>query len=120
MAAAVIVAGALLAGSADAGYSLRPWRPQVGAVPRMLRQLNGERFVLVQSALYPHAGYDERVQLLTLESIRDPRYAGAALLLAPGLSTYPLSAAEFEALSQQEVVTRSDEGLLVVRASAPP
>jgi hypothetical protein len=120
LAAAVIVAGALLAGISDAGYSLRPWKPQVSAVPRMLRQLNGERFVLVQSALYPHAGYDERIQLLTSESIRDPRYAGAALLLAPGLSTYPLSPAEFEALSQRDVVARSDEGLLVVRATAPP
>jgi uncharacterized membrane protein len=119
-AAAVILAGALLAGISDAGYSLRPWKPQVGAVPRMLRQLNGERFVLVQSALYPHAGYDERVQLLTSESLREPRYAGAALLLAPGLSTYPLSAAEFEALSQREVMARSDEGLLVVRLSTPP
>lgn len=120
IAAAVILAGALLAGISDAGYSLRPWKPQVSAVPRMLRQLNGERFVLVQSALYPHAGYDERIQLLTSESIRDPRYAGAALLLAPGLSTYPLSSAEFEALSQRDVVARSDEGLLVVRAPAPP
>jgi uncharacterized membrane protein len=119
-AAAVILAGALFAGISDAGYSLRPWKPQVGAVSRMLRQLNGERFVLVQSALYPHAGYDERTQLLTNESIRDPRFAGAALLLAPGLSAYPLSTAEFEALSQREVVARSDEGLLVVRASAPP
>jgi len=120
IAAAVIVAGALLAGISDAGYSLRPWKPQVGAVPRMLRQLNSERFVLVQSALYPHAGYDGRVQLLTNESLRDPRYAGAVLLLSPGLSTYPLSAAEFEALSQREVVARSDEGLLVVRAGVSP
>ena len=120
IAAAVILAGALLAGVSDAGYSLRPWKPQVGAVPQMLRQLNGERFVLVQSALYPHAGYDQRVQLLTRESIGDPRYAGAALLLAPGLSTYPLSPAEFEALSQREVIARSGEGLLAVRASPPP
>ena len=116
----MILAGALLAGISDAGYSLRPWKPQVSAVPPMLRQLDGERFVLVQSALYPHAGYDERIQLLTSESIRDPRYAGAALLLAPGLSTYPLPPAEFEALSQWEVVARSDQGLLVVRATAPP
>lgn len=120
IAAAVILAGALLAGVSDAGYSLRPWKAQVGAVPRMLRQLNGERIVLVQSALYPHAGYDERVQLLTNESLGDPRYAGAALLLAPGLSAYPLSTAEFDALSQREVMARSEEGLLVVRASGPP
>ena len=119
IAAAVILAGALFAGISDAGYSLRPWKAEVGAVPRVLRQLNGERFVLVQSALYPHAGYDQRVQLLTTESLRDPRYAGAVVLLAPGLSTYPLSTAEFEALSQREAVDRSDEGLLVVRATAP-
>jgi predicted membrane protein DUF2079 len=120
IAAAAILAGALLAGISDAGYILRPWKPQVGAVPRVLRQLERERFVLVQSALYPHAGYDARVQLLTNESIRDPRYAGAALLLAPGLSVYPLSTAEFEALSGLDVIARSNEGLLVVRASTPP
>jgi hypothetical protein len=86
----------------------------------MLRQLQGEPFVLVQSALYPHAGYDDRVQLLTNESIRDPRYTRAALLLAPGLSAYPLSTAEFEALLQREVMAKTDDGLLVVRGNAPP
>ena len=120
VAAAAILAGALFAGISDAGYSLRPWKPHVAAVPRMLRQLNGERFVLVQSALYPHAGYDGRVQLLTNDSLRDPRYAGAALLLAPDLGAFPLSAAEIESLSRLETVARSDEGLLVVRSSPPP
>jgi hypothetical protein len=120
IAAAVILAGALLAGISDAGYSLRPWKPQVAAVPRVLRQLHSERFVLVQSALYPHAGYDQRVQLLTNESLRDPRYAGAALLLAPGLSAYPLSTADLEALSRREAAARTEDGLLIVRANAPP
>jgi len=118
VAAAVILVGALLAGVSNAGYTLRPWRPEVGAVPRMLRELRGERSVLVQSALYPHAGYDERVQLLTPESLRDPRSAGAALLLAPALSAYPLSAAELGALSRLRSVAESPEGLLVVRSPA--
>ena len=120
VAAAVILVGALLAGVSNAGYTLRPWRPEVGAVPRMLRELRGERSVLVQSALYPHAGYDERVQLLTPESLRDPRSAGAALLLAPDLSAYPLSAAELGALSRLRSVAESPEGLLVVRSPAQP
>jgi len=119
VAAAAILAGALFAGISDAGYSLRPWKPQVAAVPKVLRQLNGERFVLVQSALYPHAGYDERVQLLTNDSLRDPRYAAAALLLAPGLSAFPLSAAELAPLLRQETIAPSAEGLLVVRAAPP-
>ena len=120
VAAAAILAGALFAGISDAGYSLRPWKPQVAAVPGMLRQLNGERFVLVQSALYPHAGYDQRVQLLTTDSLRDPRYAGAALLLAPGLSAFPMSAAEIEPLLRQETIAPSADGLVVVRGVTPP
>lgn len=120
VAAAVILAAALLAGASNAGYSLRPWKPQVGAVPRILRQLSGERSVLVQSALYPHAGYDERVQLLTQDSLRDPRYAGAALLLAPDLSAYPLSTGELGALLRLRTVAQSTEGLLVVRVPAQP
>ncbi len=118
IAAAVILVGALTAGISNAGYSLRPWKPQVSAVPQMLRDLREERVVLVQSALYPHAGYDERVQLLTNESVVDPRYAGAALLLAPGLSGYPLSAGDLEALSQRPFIALSAEGLLVVRGTA--
>jgi uncharacterized membrane protein len=116
LAAAMILVAALLAGASNAGYSLRPWKAQVAAVPRMLRDLSAERLVLVQSALYPHAGYEERVQLLTLDSLRDPRYAGAALLLAPGLSAYPLSDAELSGLTRLRVVAESPEGLLVVRA----
>ena len=115
-AAAAMLMAALLAGVSNAGYSLRPWKPQIAAVPRLLRELSGERSILVQSALYPHAGYDERVQLLTLDSLGDSRYSGAALVLAPGLSAYPLSDAELGGLTRLRTVTESPEGLLVVRA----
>ena len=117
IAAAVILAGALTAGMSNAGYSLRPWKPQVSAVPQMLWDLREERVVLVQSGLYPHAGYDERVQLLTNESLTDPRYAGAVLLLAPELSGYPLSTADLHALSQRPLIAQSASGLLVVRGA---
>ena len=113
-----IVCGALLAGITNAGYSLRPWKPEVAAVPRILRSLAQERAVLVQSGLYPHAGYESRVQLLTKDTLRDPRYAGAAILLAPRVSGYPLTPDELAALSHFPVVTSTPDGVLVVRSAA--
>jgi hypothetical protein len=113
-----IVCGALVAGITNAGYSLRPWKPEVAAVPRILRSLAQERAVLVQSGLYPHAGYESRVQLLTRDTLRDPRYAGAAILLAPRVSGYPLTPDELAALSRFPVVTSTPDGVLVVRSAA--
>jgi hypothetical protein len=88
-AGAIVVLGALLVGSGNRGYSLRPWKPETAAVPEALALLAGERVVLVQSGLFPHAGYDERVQLLTQDTLDDPRNAGAAVLLAADVSAYP-------------------------------
>jgi len=113
-----VVCGALLAGITNAGYSLRPWKPEVAAVPRIVASLTEERAVLVQSGLYPHAGYESRVQLLTKDTLRDPRYAGAAILLAPRVSGYPLTPDELAALSRLPVVTSTPDGVLIVR-SAP-
>ena len=45
--------------------------------------------MLVQSGLYPHAGYEERVQLLTPEALLETQNAGVAVLLAPAISAYP-------------------------------
>ena len=113
-----IVCGALLAGITNAGYSLRPWKSEIAAVPRVLVSLAQERAVLVQSGLYPHAGYESRVQLLTKETLRDPRYAGAAILLAPRVSGYPLTPDELAALSRFPVVASTPDGVLVVRSAA--
>jgi hypothetical protein len=84
-AAAVLLIGTLLVGF---GYGLRPWRAVNAAVPGSLELLADERFVLVQSELYPHAGYDSRVQMLTPETLTGPRYEGAAILLAPMIGAY--------------------------------
>ena len=118
VASCAIVCGALLAGITNAGYSLRPWKPEVAAVPRILASLAQERAVLVQSGLYPHAGYESRIQLLTKDTLRDPRYAGAAILLAPRVSGYPLTPDELAALSRFPVVTSTPDGVLVVRSAA--
>jgi hypothetical protein len=78
-AAVLILASALLVGSGNRGYSLRPWRTEIAARPGALAELTNERIVLVQSGLYPHGGYDARIQLLTPTTLRDSEYAGAAV-----------------------------------------
>jgi uncharacterized membrane protein len=114
IAAGLIVSGSLLPSISTNGYSLRPWRPEIGELSAVLTQLNGERTVLVQSGLYPHAGYDSRIQLLTKESLADPRYAGAAIVLAPAMSAYPMDA-ELDSLAQRPAILATAEGLVVVR-----
>jgi uncharacterized membrane protein len=116
----LIISGALLSGITDAGYSLRPWKPEVAAVPRILDTLEQERAVLVQSGLYPHAGYASQVQLLTHDTLRDPQYAGAAIVLAPRLSGYPLTPDELATLSRWPSITSTPDGVLVVRRSGRP
>jgi hypothetical protein len=110
-----IVCGALLAGITNAGYSLRPWKPEIAAVPRVLETLRHERVVLVQSGLYPHAGYESRIRLLTLDTLRDPDSAGAAIVLAARVSGYPLTPEELASLSRLRVIASVPDGLLVVR-----
>ena len=114
VAAAVLVLGALFAGITNAGYSLRPWRPETAAVAGFVDQLRNEPVVLVQSGLYPHAGYDSRVQLLTMAAVADPKNAGAAMLLAPSISAWPLSHDELDALTRVSPLPIAD-GLMVVR-----
>jgi hypothetical protein len=106
---------ALLVYGDRAGYSLRPWRPEVAAAPRVVERLASEPAILVQSALYPHTGYDPRVVLLTRETLGDARYSGAATLLAPGLNAYPFANGELDGLAAGAEPTAADGGIVVVR-----
>ena len=115
-AATVLLAAAVI----DGGYSLRPWRAEVRAVPEALDRLAAEPVVLVQSGLYPHAGYEERIQLLTPEALPAAQEADAVLLLAPGVSAYPFQAEERAWLEQQPRVALMPEGLLAVRVAGRP
>ena len=119
-AACVVLAGALVVGGGSHGYSLRPWSAAVGAVPDALGQLADEPVVLVQSGLYPHAGYDARVKLLTSETVNDPRHRGAAVLVAPGINAYPFSASELASLAVLHPVRSLRDGIVVSRVLDPP
>lgn len=114
-AAAVVFFAALLVYGDRAGYSLRPWRSEVGATPRVIASLASEPVVLVQSALYPHAGYDSRVVLLTRETLADPAFSGAATLLAPALNAYPFERGELDGLAARGQPTPGSGGIIVVR-----
>ena len=113
-----IIIAAMAGGLSSGGYSLRPWKQEIARLPQVLESLNAEKFLLVQSGLYPHAGYDSRVQLLTSQTLGDPRFAGAAIVLAPGLSAYPFDAAGLAPLLLLPEVLRTREGLVVVRQPA--
>ena len=112
----LLVLGAVAIGN---GYSLRPWEPQIAAVPRAIEALQDEPVVLVQSGLYPHAGYESRVQILTHVTLNDPAHQGAALLLAPDVSAYPFERAEWEALLQLPRLAALPEGIVAVRLIRP-
>jgi uncharacterized membrane protein len=112
---AVVIIGAMAGGVSSGGYSLRPWKQEIAKLPQVLESLSAEKFVLVQSGLYPHAGYDSRVQLLTSHTLADPRFAGAAIVLAPALSAYPFDREGLAPLLLLPEVLRTREGLLVVR-----
>ena len=120
MAAALILLGAVLVGSGNRGYSLRPWRAEIAAVPDALSRLADERVVLVQSGLYPHAGYDERIQLLTPATLQDPHYAGAAVLMAPMIGAYPFDPHDLGSLHQLSPIRAMPGGLLAVRRPMAP
>lgn len=94
VAAGLLVLGAVVVGSGNRGYTLRPWRAEVQAMPGIVQELASERRVLVQSGLYPHVGYDARFHLLTPATLADPASAGAAVLLAPALGAFPFTVPE--------------------------
>jgi uncharacterized membrane protein len=114
-AAAVVLLGTLLVGSGHRGYSLRPWKDEVAAVPLALAEFANEPRVLVQSGLFPHAGYDERFQLLTPETLSDPRNVGAVLLLARRIGAYPFFAKEVDRFSRLPAAGAVPGGLTAVR-----
>ena len=116
IAAAVVAGGSLLPSISTGGYSLRPWRPETAEVGTVLQHLKDEPAVLVQSGLYPHAGYESRVQLLTKDSLVDERYAGAAIVLAPALSAYPMDdSPELKTLTERPAIRSPANGVIVVR-----
>jgi hypothetical protein len=94
---------------------LRPWRAEIASVPALLAKLADEPVVLVQSGLYPHAGYDERIRLLTPDALKDPANAGAIALLAPAVGAYPFSRAELQRLTALPPDGPATDGLLAVR-----
>ena len=120
LAATLVLLGAVLVGSGSSGYSLRPWSAEVAALPDALSRLADERVVLVQSGLYPHAGYDERIQLLTPETLRNPHYAGAAVLMAPMMGAYPFGPHDLDSLRQLAPIRAMPGGLLAVRKPVAP
>lgn len=114
-ASVVILLGVLMVGAGHRGYSLRPWRSEVAAVPQALARLSSEPIVLMQSGLFPHAGYDDRVKLLTRESLEDPRNKGAAVVLAPQVGGYPFSKEEVASLAASLSLGPMPGGTIAVR-----
>jgi uncharacterized membrane protein len=114
-AAIVVFAAAVLVGAGGRGYSLRPWKAEVGAVPDAIAALRTEPVLLVQSGLYPHAGYEGRVKLLTRETLDDAQRSGAALLLAPRVHAYPLAREDVERLARTPAIVELPPGLIAVR-----
>ena len=112
LASAVVLLAAIVAGP---GYTVLPWKQEVALVPRAIELLADERIVLVQSGLYPHAGYDERVQLLTPRTLRNPANIGAAALISPRVSFYPFRRRTMACLMELPVIAAMPEGLLAVR-----
>jgi uncharacterized membrane protein len=113
--AASLLLPAMFAGGFDRGYSLRPWRSEVLALPDALAKLSKERVVLVQSSLYPHAGYDPRIKLLTHHTLGDPRYRDAAIVVAEGMHSFPLDADEIARLGRLPPIDSMPPGLVAVR-----
>jgi uncharacterized membrane protein len=117
LAACVVLMGALLVGAGSRGYSLRPWKPEVAAVPGAVAALRHEPVLLVQSGLYPHAGYEQRVKLLTPETLEDAKRTGAAVLIAPRVHAYPFVRADVEKLTQLPPILELPGGLVAVRVA---
>jgi uncharacterized membrane protein len=111
-AAFLVFLGALVIGR---GYAIRPWRAEIAAVPDAVAQLAKEGPVLVQSGLYPHAGYDEHVRLLTPHGLRDPRNANAAILVAPAIDPYPFGRMDIDRLLRRPPIAALRDGLVAVR-----
>ena len=117
LASAIVVLAAMSVGP---GYTVMPWKPEVTSVSRAIELLANERVVLVQSGLYPHAGYDERVRLLTPRTLRNPANVGAAALIAPRVSSYPFKRRAISCLAELPVIAPMPGGLMAVRVVPLP
>jgi uncharacterized membrane protein len=116
--ATVILLGAMMVGGnaiGGGGYTLRPWRPEIGAVPSAIAALSAEPVILVQSGLYIRAGYQPYVRLLTPQAVSDPANAGAVMLIAPDINGYPLTRQDVAALAHLQSARSLGSGLLAVR-----
>jgi hypothetical protein len=113
--ATVITAGALLVFGTRAGYVLRPWNADVAAVPELLASLEQERLILVDSNLYPHAGYAARVQLLTPDTLYAKESEGAAIVLTNQRDAYPFTGDDLHEVRRYPSVVDASGTLLVVR-----
>jgi uncharacterized membrane protein len=119
MAAATLVFGALVVGSTTEGYSLRPWKAPLREVPAAIRAVPDSQLVLVQSGLYPFAGYQSRVQLLTPETRAQAAGTSTVLLVSPLVSAYPFSREEHDdLLDLPRVQANLPDGLIAVRVPA--
>jgi hypothetical protein len=52
--------------------------------------------------------------VLTTETLKDPRYSGAVVVLAPGLSGYPLTTVDLQRLAQLPPIA-TGKGLIAIR-----
>jgi hypothetical protein len=124
--AALLLGGAVLVGGTHRGYSLRSWKPEIAALPGALAPFANEPVVLIQSGLFPHAGYDGRFKLLTPETLHDPVHANAVVVLARRISAYPFNAKtprhdrHLASLFAAPSIRPMPPGLHAVRVSALP
>ena len=114
-AAAALTAGALLVFGTRAGYVLRPWNADVAAVSSLLTSLKQERLILVDSNLYPHAGYDSRIQLLTPDTLQAKDSAGAAIVLTKHRDPYPFTKEAMQEVRRLPSVVEGSGTLIVLR-----
>jgi predicted membrane protein DUF2079 len=118
-AAVVLTAGALLVFGTRAGYVLRPWNADVAAVPGLLASLKQERLILVDSNLYPHAGYAARIQLLTPDTLRAKDSAGAAIVLTKHRGAYPFTEEALQEVRRLPSLVQGSGSLIVLRNDRP-
>lgn len=114
-AAGLVVASAW---SIGLGYSLRPWKGELGAVRHALIALGSQDKVFVQGELYPHAGYDRHVQLLTAHDVQAQASQSAVILLASRGSAYPLRKNQWRCLTSLPRLSAMPGGLLAVPVTA--
>jgi hypothetical protein len=96
------------------GYSLRPWKAELGSVKEAVSALAAYDRVLVQGGLYPHAGYESRVQLLTSHELQAQEGQSAVILLSHRGSSYPLKRRQWRCLTSLPGLEGMPSGLIAV------